>query len=192
MRGFFLLPVLWQAPPPPHRRGDFSFPVAGNCQTKKHKFFHGRGAGQKKHKNRTHENQRYDDDYQTFHFIRPCFSHTGPERGTCFFRGLSAAAFSSLLVFSQQCFSGIFHFPLFFAGICGGPKRRPNPLSEVPFMGISPPRFRPPDTPKNKWKNDGMTGKNKCPKPPKKQAPALLVKLRRSAGNRPGPFLLAS
>ena len=67
------------------------------------------------------------------------FLHTGPERGTCFFRGLSAAAFSSLLVFSQQCFSGIFHFPLFFAGICGGPKRRPNPLSAVPFMGISPP-----------------------------------------------------
>ena len=42
------------------------------------------------------------------------FLHTGPERGTCFFRGLSAAAFSSLLVFSQQCFPGVFHFPLFF------------------------------------------------------------------------------
>ena len=138
-RGFFLLPVLWQAPPSRHRRGNFSFPAAGNCQTKKHTFFHGRGAGQHKHKNRTHENQRYYDDYQTFHFIRPCFSHIGPERGACFFRGLSAAAFSSLLVFSQQCFSGIFHFPLFFAGICGGPKRRPNPLSAVPFMGISPP-----------------------------------------------------
>ena len=63
------------------------------------------------------------------------FLHTGPERGTCFFRGLSAAAFSSLLVFSQQCFSGIFHFPLFFAGIFGGPKRRLNPLPAVPFMG---------------------------------------------------------
>ena len=135
MRGFFLLPVLWQAPPPRHRRGDFSCPAAGNCQTKKHTFFHGRGAGQHKHKNRTHENQRYYDDYQTFHFIRPCFSHIGPERGACFFRGLSAAAFSSLLVFSQQCFSGIFHFPLFFAGICGVPKRRLNPLPAVPFMG---------------------------------------------------------
>ena len=181
MRGFFLLPVLWQAPPPRHRHGDFSFPAAENRQRKKHTFFHGRGAGQHKHKNRAHKNQRYDDDYQTFNFIRPCFSHTGPERGTCFFRGLSAAAFSSLLVFSQQCFPGVFHFPLFFAGICGGTKRRPNPRQQSLLWEYHP-RFRPPDAPKNKWKNDGMTGKNKCPKQPKKQAPALLVKLRRSAG----------
>ena len=125
--------------PPQHRRGDFSFPAAGKLPDEKTQIFSWQGSGATQAQNRTHKNQRYDDDYQTFHFIRPCFSHIGPERGTCFFRGLSAAAFSSLLVFSQQCFPGVFHFPLFFAGICGGPKRRPNPLSTVPFMGISPP-----------------------------------------------------
>ena len=156
MRGFFLLPVLWQALPRSIAAGIFLFRRQENCQTKKHKFFHGRGAGQHKHKNRTHKKRRCDDDYHTFDFIRPCFLHTGPERGTCFFRGLSAAAFSSLLVFSQQCFPGVFHFPLFFCrDLRGGPKRRPNPLSAVPFMGISPPASGPRTPPKTSGK---MTG----------------------------------
>ena len=119
--------------------GIFLFRRQEIARQKNTHFFMAGERGNTSKKTEYKKNKRYDVDYQTSHFIRPCFLHTGPKRGTCFFRGLSAAAFSSLLVFSQQCFSGIFHFPLFFAGICGGPKRRPNPLSAVPFMGISPP-----------------------------------------------------
>ena len=141
--------------PPQHRRGDFSFSAAGKLPDEKTHIFSWQGSGATQAQKQDTKKRRCDDDYHTFDFIRPCFLHTGPERGTCFFRGLSAAAFSSLLVFSQQCFPGAFHFPLFFAGICGVPKRRLNPLSAVPFMGISPPASGPRTPPKTSGK---MTG----------------------------------
>ena len=63
-----------------------------------------------------------------------------------------------------------FSFSLVFFRDLRGAKAAPEPPSAVPFMGKIT-RFPAPDTPKNKWKNDGMTGKNKCPKPPKKTGP---------------------
>ena len=81
-----------------------------------------------------------------------------------------------------------FSFSLVFFRDLRGAKAASAPPARSPFYGNITTRFRSPDAPKNKWKNDGMTGKNKFPKQPKKQAPALLVKLRRSAGNCPGPI----
>ena len=95
--------------------------------------------------------------------------------------------FHLYLFFHSNASPGFFIFPCFLQGSAGGQSGARTPCQQSLLWEYHP-RFRPPDAPKNKWKNDGMTGKNKCPKPPKKQAPALLVKLRRSAGNRPGPI----
>ena len=89
--------------------------------------------------------------------------------------------FHLYLFFHSNVFPGFFIFPCFLQGSAGGQSGARTPCQQSLLWEYHP-RFRPPDAPKNKWKNDGMTGKNKCPKQPKKQAPALLVKLRRSAG----------
>lgn len=86
---------------------------------------------------------------------------------TCFFTAMFFRDFSFSLVFCRDL---------------RGAKAASEPPASSPFYGENHAISGPRTPPKNKWKNDGMTGKNKCPKPPKKQAPALLVKLRRSAG----------
>ena len=64
-----------------------------------------------------------------------------------------------------------FSFSLVFCRDLRGAKAAPEPPVSSPFYGNITTRFRPPDAPKNKWKNDGMTGKNKCPKTAEKNKP---------------------
>ena len=179
--------VLWQAPPSRYRRGDFSFPAAGNCQTKKHTFFHGRGEGQHKHKNRTYKNNGAMMVIKHSISSALVFRTLGRNGALVFFAAFRRRLFHLYLFFHSNASPGFFIFPCFLQGSAGGKSGARTPCQQSLLWEYHP-RFRPPDAPKNKWKNDGMTGKNKCPKPPKKQAPALLVKLRRSAGNRPGPI----
>ena len=120
MRGFFLLPVLWQAPPPRHRRGDFSCPAAGNCQTKKHTFFHGRGEGQHKHKNRTYKNNGAMMVIKHSISSALVFRTLGRNGALVFFAAFRRRLFHLYLFFHSNASPGFFIFPCFLQESAGG------------------------------------------------------------------------
>ena len=102
--------------------------------------------------------------------------------GRLFFPWPFGGGFFIFTCFFTAMFFRDFSFSLVFCRDLRGAKAASKPPASSPFYGENHAISGPRTPPKNKWKNDGMTGKNKCPKPPKKQVPALLVKLRRSAG----------
>ena len=83
------------------------------------------------------------------------FCTLGRNGALVFFAAFRRRLFHLYLFFHSNASPGFFIFPCFFAGICGGPKRRLNPLAGVPFMGISPPASGPRTPPKTSGK---MTG----------------------------------
>ena len=98
------------------------------------------------------------------------FRTLGRNGALVFFAAFRRRLFHLYLFFHSNASPGFFIFPCFLQGSAGGKSGARTPCQQSLLWEYHP-RFRPPDAPKNKWKNDGMTGKNKCPKTAEKNKP---------------------
>ena len=115
------------------------------------------------------------------------FRTLGRNGALVFFAAFRRRLFHLYLFFHSNASPGFFIFPCFLQGSAGGQSGARTPCQQSLLWEYHP-RFRPPDAPKNKWKNDGMTGKNKCPKPPKKTGPRTSCQIEKKCREPPRTY----
>ena len=161
-RGFFFCLCVCRPAPRGIAAGIFLSRAAGDRRTKKPKIFPGLGEGQKQRNPKDAKNNDTIPKNEGLISSALVFLALGRSGALVFPAALRRQIFQHPLFFRRKPSPEFFISTCFSQGFEGVSGRRLCPFKQSHFWE-KPPRSRPPNTPKNKWKNDRMTGKNKCP-----------------------------